>query len=412
MKFKNVLFLAFKNIFLKKSAYLKILMSFFLVFAVAFIVLLYSNSLSNSYLNYENLYAEDRIIRAFGFLEEEQINKIRSYGQVCGITYGTTLSFSQEKELKITIEDNVYTIGSSDKSISRSLFYKNSGSDGSISKNYQIALAFKNNEEALIYGNEIKNSNDILILETALDKLGIVVNNDLIGKRIEITDGEMLVSANICGIINKNLTDFGMIGNSFVCNKTSSYDMADNFFEISLSTVRENDGLNKYISSIMDEQGGTYFWFADYIEEKLILMEGQEILCDDFLSLICFMLVIIISIYVASNQFYLLQKNSTFYGILKSSGVSNRNIFIIHLIELSFICCFALILALGLSIGIFFVLKNVLNTVFYIELEFSIGVAIGYFFACLFVVMALSFLITLFIYIKLLKKPTIYLLKN
>ena len=112
MNLKSILYLSIKNVFLKKVSYLKILVSCFLVFALAFIILFYSNSLSNSYSNYNNSYAEERIIRAFGVLDEEQINMIRSYKQVCGIAYGTTLSFDQSKALSITIEDNSYSFAS------------------------------------------------------------------------------------------------------------------------------------------------------------------------------------------------------------------------------------------------------------------------------------------------------------
>ena len=411
MNLKSILYLSIKNVFLKKVSYLKILVSCFLVFALAFIILFYSNSLSNSYSNYNNSYAEERIIRAFGVLDEEQINMIRSYKQVCGIAYGTTLSFDQSKALSITIEDNSYSFASSDKTISRSIFYKNSNSDESISKNYQIAIATKNNEEAIIYGNDIQNNNEILVLETLLEKLEISVNGDIIGKQITITDGEMLISANICGIINKNLLNCGMIRHSFICNKSSEVDISDNFFEISLSAVRGNKELYHYVNSIMNEQVGICFWLADYIEEKLIMMEGQEILCNNFLSVVCLIITTIIFVYISINQFYLLRKNSIYYGILKSSGVSNRNIFIIHLLELTFISGISLILALGFGIGLFFILKDVLSSVFYIEISFSIGIALGCFFAFLFCALALSFFITLYIYLKLLKKSTINLLK-
>ena len=51
-----------------------------------------------------------------------------------------------------------------------------------------------------------------------------------------------------------------------------------------------------------------------------------------FTYLICVTLLAVICVYVASNQYYLLLKNSVFYGILKANGVSNREVFLMHML--------------------------------------------------------------------------------
>ncbi len=62
---------SFNNILHKKMAYAKVIIGFFLAFLVNFLVLFYSNSLTNGYEDYENSSADLKMISVFGNLTDE-----------------------------------------------------------------------------------------------------------------------------------------------------------------------------------------------------------------------------------------------------------------------------------------------------------------------------------------------------
>lgn len=66
MKFKSLIYLSFNNILHKKMAYAKVIIGFFLAFLVNFLVLFYSNSLTNGYEDYENSSADLKMISEIG----------------------------------------------------------------------------------------------------------------------------------------------------------------------------------------------------------------------------------------------------------------------------------------------------------------------------------------------------------
>ena len=118
------------------------------------------------------------------------------------------------------------------------------------------------------------------------------------------------------------------------------------------------------------------------------------------------------SLYVGCNQFYLMRKNSVFYGLLKSNGVSNKNIFIIHFLELFLLCLFSLALGVLCSVGILFVLQYAMANAFSISISFPFLSLIWSIPLFIFVGAVLSCLLTLYIYLHILKKPPIHLLNT
>ena len=141
-------------------------------------------------------------------------------------------------------------------------------------------------------------------------------------------------------------------------------------------------------------------------------VEGQQMLCNRFLSIIGGMLLAVICVYVASNQYYLLQKNSTFYGILKANGVDNKSVFLTHMFELAITLLISLVLAFGVGVGAFFIMQLLFDDFLGIDLVFPAGAAVGSFFGFAALCIGLAVLITVFIYNKILKKPPVYLLKK
>lgn len=173
MKFKSLIYLSFNNILHKKMAYAKVIIGFFLAFLVNFLVLFYSNSLTNGYEDYENSSADLKMISVFGNLTDENMSDIKSFSQVGGVTYGTSIYFDFEQKLKINFGDNEYELD--DNNIIYSLFYLNKSSDSGIPLNYDIVLKQTTNQSAILAGTDMKNDNDILVSEIVLQYLGIQI---------------------------------------------------------------------------------------------------------------------------------------------------------------------------------------------------------------------------------------------
>lgn len=408
MNFSNILNLAVKNIFLKKLAYLKVFVSLFLVFSLTFIVVFYSYSLSSAYSNYEyyHINLARYIVRECNSQSKEI--ELRKLNQVRSITITSDVELSYKSEL-------IFDIGSKEYVLKQGMGGYVSGSvvnlrsDYSIPENISIAFSALTNEPTILYGTDIKQLDDIILSEQILNWLNIGERSELVGKKLTIKNGDFIKTGIISGILNKKLYEMSLFSSVFLCFQDEVF--SDSYIDISLKSFSDTSEFFKKINEIFSDNVDHYFCGNSELE-KMQLIEGQEILCKDFFSVICLIIILIICLYVASNQFYLLQKNSIFYGVLKASGTNNINIFVVHLFELLFIGIIALILALATSIGMFLAIQGVYISVFYIELTFSLGIAICCFIALLFLALILSFVITLFIYLKLLKKPTIYLLKN
>ena len=116
MKFKNILSLSVKNIFLKKSAYLKVVAGFFFAFLVIFIVLFYSGSLSTAYDDYRDVKADKLVYNVYGALDEEEEKEIRAFPQVKSIfSYSRLGLYKNEKQ--IAIGGNQYIIDNENYSV-------------------------------------------------------------------------------------------------------------------------------------------------------------------------------------------------------------------------------------------------------------------------------------------------------
>ena len=401
MKFKNVLLLAFKNILQKRSAYIKVFVSFLLMFLFTNLVIFYFNSLSAAYANYElNCIDWARYI-IYGEISQEQEAEIRKFDQVSSITFETSLEFSYEENVRVKIDNKEYLVDA-DKYFGGTLI--DAKSDYTFPENMSKVHGAIN-EEFIIYGTDLRNKDDILLSEKVLSWFNISASNDLLGKSIEIKNSEYSITGKICGILNAEVFDLDLFKGYL--GEGETYDTVD----ISLKGFFGNEDFFEKMNQLFGDETIHYFRGNSELENMKII-NGQRILCSKFLSLICVIIAAICFAYVTCNQFYLLQKNSTYYGVLKASGVSNREVFAIHTFELVTLCVVALIIAFVISIAMFFVLQTIMAKVFYIDLVFSFGTSILIFFAFVLGCVLFSVLITLFIYKKLLSKPTIHLLKK
>ena len=377
------------------------------MFLFANLLIFYSNSLSKTYTDYEikNINWARYIIR--GEISSEQELKIREFKQVSSIFFGLSADLEVD-EYSLIIDGKEYNfIRGNGRYFVGELI--NERSDTYVSENIAKAFTASTDEKLLICGSNISHKEDILLSEQALNWFGLNASNDLIGKQITIINGEYSLNGILCGILNSKLFGFANSRVGFIGNQEESARYG--YVDISLKSFLGNDDFFDEMDEMFGVEDNHYF-LGNNEMGKMQLMLGQQILCSKFLSLICVIIVLVSFAYISCNQFYLLQKNSTYYGVLKANGVSNRGVFAIHLFELIMLCVTALIIAFVASIGIFFALRAVLLEVFYIDLIFSAGVAVGCLFAFIGLGILFSFLITLFIYKKLLSKPTIYLLKK
>lgn len=414
MKFKNILSLSIKNIFLKKFAYLKVVAGFFFAFLVIFIVLFYSGSLSTAYDDYRDVKADDLIYNIHGALSDEEEKEIRAFPQVKSIhSYSELGLYKNEKQ--IIIGGYGYTIDDNESVYGRFIGYN---SDYFYSENAALAFTADKGEELLLFGETLQNENDMLISEKLLISLDITERESLIGKELSISgfkygdewiddERELLPfskSGTICGIINGHYKY-----DDYICFEDEETHATET--EISLNTFIGNEDFFKRMEELFEGKYSHYFEGNSQLS-RMKTVEGQQMLCNRFLSLICVVLLTVICVYVASNQYYLLQKNSTFYGILKANGVDNKSVFLTHMFELAITLSVALIIAFAFGIGVFFIMKKLFYSFLYIDLYFPAGIAVGSFFGFLALCLGLAVLITLFIYNKILKKQPVHLLKK
>ena len=414
MKFKSILNLSIKNIFLKKSAYLKVVAGFFFAFLIIFIVLFYAGSLSTAYDDYRDFKADQLVYDIHGAVNEEEEKEIRSFPQVKSIYSYRDLSLVYDSEKEITIDGTNHIIDDENKTVHGEFVGHNS--DYAFCENKVLAFTAETGEEFILFGDTLQNENDMLISESLLEYLNIEERESLIGKEISINgfrikwvDDEKQTlpfskSGTICGIVNGN---YGY--DDFIC-----FEDEENpawLTMISLNTFQGNEDFFKRMEDIFDDNRYPNF-AGQYQLLDMKIIEGQQTLCNRFLSIICVVLLSVICVYVASNQYYLLQKNSTFYGILKANGVDNKSVFLTHALELAITLVVALVLAFAVGVGAFFVMQLLFDDFVGINLIFNAGIAVGSFFGFLALCLVLAVLITLFIYNKILKKQPVYLLKK
>ncbi|MDE7083437.1 MAG: FtsX-like permease family protein [Clostridia bacterium] len=414
MKVSSILSLSVKNIFLKKFAYLKVLAGFFFAFLIIFIVLFYSGSLSIAYKTYENNNADCLHYYIGKDVSAEEELEIRAFPQVKSIWAFENVSFANNSVINLQI-------GGSAFEIAERSFYEiliSPKSDYMICENDEIYFTAQTGENVILYGTQIKKHGDIVISEDVLDNLGITEREELLGKEISFSgelwaaDGEEGYIYNesgiICGISNEKLGRYSVSASVFGF-LPDGVPAAATYVE--LKSFTGNEDFFAKMDAMFGEQVMHTFVGSGILDDMKIV-EGQEMLCNRFLSIICTVLIAVIAIYVASNQYYLLLKNSVFYGILKANGVSNREVFLMHTFELAITLIVALIIAFGASVGLFFVIKELFYSLMSIDLIFPAGAAVASFFGFFAACAALAVLITLFIYVKILKKPPVRLLRK
>lgn len=230
-----------------------------------------------------------------------------------------------------------------------------------------------------------------------LSYLGITNLQAALGKEIQIENGELKFEGTICGILNRQLIEDQNFLECFVAYKSEDCNISDDYCYISLTTFKNSNKLVSFIESILTDDSD-YFWFGTNIEEIMAIIESQKELCNSFLSFLSLIIVLVICIYISSNQFYLLQKNSLFYGILKAHGVNNKGVFWVFFLELFLMCILAELFAILLSIGIFSAIKSIISEVFFIDLGLPLNVVAWSVPVFLALGLFLSLSITFFVY--------------
>lgn len=419
---KNILGLSVRNIFLKKFAYLKVFAGFFFAFLIIFTVIFYSGSLRIAYGNYEDINSSDLMYVISSDLTEEQEKEIRAFPQVKSLTSLTYLYFEPESDCKLTLDGKDFVFNREDFYFKGRLTGRNS--DRTFSENSELSIVSDGGAKFIKYGADLKEDNDILISEELLAFLDFGNAEELIGKEIEInakvrtdeTDenddwiyADYQRRGKVCGITDGSYYRNKYDNTSFYC-----FAVGDEVIKSTVVSLKTFTGNEDFFDKMYELFGDkvTHFFTGISKLNEMKTVEGQEMLCNRFLSLICIVLFSVICVYVACNQYYLLLKNSVFYGILKAGGVNNRQVFVMHMSELAIILLLSLILAFAAAVGIFFIIKKLFSSFMFLDLEFSAAIAVISFFGFLALCLALAFAITLFIYNKILKKPPVYLLKK
>ena len=396
MKFVDTVKLSLYNIRVKRRSYIKAGISFLFGFIMLFVTLFYSDAIDGNYKNLLNREMSKNKIIISEELNEAQIEELKSMDNVLAVA---TKAFLGDISIEINgIKTRSKYRGAIVSPVSRA-----------VSPNLEITLKNLFNEPAITFGRDIESEDEIIINQTIFDELGIN-GREFIDKSVTLKIGADVYFKTLVGISNAKLFELYIYDKEAVIIKGDVSGYEDVFQEIDLEDFSSaKDTLlavvNLYPIDIIN-------YYGENVLIELSVLSGQRILIDDFLSLLCTVIIIVALLNTLNNQIFLLKKNALYYGVLRAQGFRRGHIFITVFLEFLFVLFSVELLAFLFSLGMFAVLKSVFLSVLQVELSIDFtGVlsSIG-------LVSILNLLFVLFIcsfiYFKTLRKPPLELLRT
>lgn len=395
-------------------------MGLFLVFFIIFTITIYSQSISRGFEEYSNENMYENSIRIFdNFPDTNQLEVIKSNTQVRSVF--SIFNYAFDKDNTINIGGKTYKNDKENEQMS--VAFVNDESEHNIRQNVIISFVEDYEQNIFIFGRDIINDEDVLINERLLELYGIKERETLIGEVISFKVNDKIYNGKICGIVNKNILR-GEKNNSYnnyvqitMQRKGSAYGidyyLQDDYqveYYIDLKDFLNNDSVLKTVEDIVGESN--YNYFGNYYIEYMKVLQSQKQLCERFFSIISIGITLIVVLYLIINEFYFLQQNRKFYGILRANGISSKRLLGLCTLEILLVSVFSELLAIGVGISIFYIIKGIFVALLGIELPLvieSIALFIG-------VIVAFNLLylgvIALTVRQNILKLTPIQLLKN
>jgi hypothetical protein len=423
---RGIFTLAINNILRKAGTYVKVLFGFSAVFFVAFCLIIYSGSLSSQYDVYLGGYEGENRIEAHGALSRENAEIILADDNVRGIVYYSYSLLDYATGIVLTIdgrewvisepapEDGLVTVAF-DIDANTPFFY-DTEMGGTFIQNYLANITNNNTEPLFLYGGDLQNDGGVLLNKADADLLGLTDLAGLIGKTLMLADGEFSFTAKIKGITNPN-APHGFLFDRSVCG--DEYFALNPVLHVSLKDFVRAEKTIALMESLYGKDGGGDWddgiWFVYWgrsVLDKMAFLQKQQGLCDRFFSLLSVITFAVVFLYIASNQYFLLKKNTGYYGILKAAGMSERKIFLLYLSELLAVGLISLLVSAGLAAAAFAGLAELLSRTAFVELSADITDWLAAFGWLTGATVLFSLLIAVVIYKTTLSKPPVSLLKG
>lgn len=394
------------NVWIKRKSYVKVLINFLLVFVILCVTVFYSVIISelhkkvidnNSSLN--RLYINEN-------MDKETLREIQSYDNVRNIILMTKFIPNNISKYFLIINDKKIELNNPVYS-SIDIIDINSQT---LSANYSIEFENKFKQSIFKYGKDIENVDEMIVCESFFDYIGMQYDENIINTNIQLFCEDTIVySKKIVGILDSRIQDLSMYNNSLLCIKDDLSDCSEVVIEISLKDFSKS---NSTLATLKNKYNCDYLFLGNGILESITMIINQKNFIGSFLSLVCFVIVIVFLLNIIQNQILLFSKNTGFYGVLKAQGASKRKIFWLIFAELFMICLIAMIISFLLTIFIIALLKSTLALIIGLEIVLP-SILTLFFILMLFVLLTLLFTlsITIIIYMFYIKKPSIELLK-
>lgn len=402
----EILKLSLFNVWIKRKSYVKVLINFILVFVILCVTVIYSVIISelhkkvidnNSSLN--RLYINEN-------MDKETLREIQSYDNVRNIILMTKFIPNNISKYFLIINDKKIELNNPVYS-SIDIIDINSKT---LSENYSIEFENKFKQSVFKYGKDIENVDEMIVCESFFDYIGMQYDENIINSNVQLLcDDTIVYSKKIIGILDSRIQDLSMYNNSLICIKDDLSDCLEAVIEISLKDFSKSYST---LAMLKIKYNCDYLFLGNGVLESITMIINQKKFISNFLSLVCFVIVIVFLLNIIQNQILLFSKNTGFYGVLKAQGASKRNIFWLIFAELFMICLIAMIISFLLSIFIIELLKSTLVLIIGLEIVLP-SILTLFFILMLFVLLTLLFTlsITIIIYMFYIKKPSIELLK-
>lgn len=394
------------NVWIKRKSYIKVLINFILIFVILCVTVIYSVIISELHDNVIDNNSSLNRLYINGKMDNQTLREIQSYDNVRNIILMTKLIPDNTSKYFLIINDEKIELNNPVYS-SIDIIDINSKT---LSENYSIEFENKFKQSVFKYGKDIENVDEMIVCESFFDYIGMQYDENIINSNVQLLcDDTIVYSKKIIGILDSRIQDLSMYNNSLICIKDDLSDCLEAVIEISLKDFSKSYST---LAMLKIKYNCDYLFLGNGVLESITMIINQKKFISNFLSLVCFVIVIVFLLNIIQNQILLFSKNTGFYGVLKAQGASKRKIFWLIFAELFMICLIAMIISFLLSIFIMELLKSTLALIIGLEIILP-SILTLFFLLILFVLLTFLFAlsITIIIYMLYIKKPSIELLK-
>ncbi|MCL1891276.1 MAG: FtsX-like permease family protein [Coriobacteriia bacterium] len=257
-------------------------------------------------------------------------------------------------------------------------------------------------ENPLVFGREIQNSNEILISDYMLTKFGIAEaeHESLVGKAVTLTNsnGEVLFAGyEIAGILSENVfrieskrdapqiifsTQSDLYKNQlpkgaspryFVSCNVPSFDQIVELSkragsELGVIILKPNEMPDVDPEILENRNLDIDIWTNEYYVELYTELTYHNQIMSFVLLVLGIVLVIATLVNLNNMLLFQISQKEHYYGMLKAVGIKNKDLYLLNFFELEFVQLLSLVVACALGLLLVYLLDSQLASVFYVSL--------------------------------------------